>query len=78
MEREGRRAALYTVCPLRRPLEEREKVCVWFVGGSAVPAEGLCHAEGDLRESASERKERGTGQTPITFASRVGGAPLNK
>jgi hypothetical protein len=33
---------------------ERDEVCVWFAGGSAVPAEVLCNAEGDLRESASE------------------------
>jgi hypothetical protein len=33
-----------------------ERRCVWFAGGLAVPAEGLCNAEGDLRESASERR----------------------
>jgi hypothetical protein len=31
----------------------RGKVCVWFAGGSAGTAQGLCNAEGDLWESAS-------------------------
>jgi hypothetical protein len=44
---------------------------VWFAGGSAVPAEGLCNAEGDLRESASEGD--GTRNRPNPYAKATPG-----
>jgi hypothetical protein len=48
---------------------EREEECVWFAGGLAVPAEELCKAEGDLRESTSERNGTRNRPNPYTKAT---------
>jgi hypothetical protein len=54
-ERRGVCAALCTAGALSRSKGRREKRrrCVWFAGGSAILAEGLCSTEGDLQESTS-------------------------
>jgi hypothetical protein len=64
--RKRRRGEREQRCALRVSYADQgsEKVCVWFAGGgSAIPSEGLCNAEGELRESASGETERGTGRT---------------
>jgi hypothetical protein len=48
---------------------ERDEVCVWFAGGSAVLAEGLCNTEGDLQESASEGDEMRNRPNPYAKAT---------
>jgi hypothetical protein len=58
-------------CVSATQTREREEGCVWFAGGSAVPAEGLCNAEGDLRESTSERN--GTRNRPNPSAKATTG-----
>jgi hypothetical protein len=52
---EGRRGGRVR---LADPKGEGRRRRVWFAGGSAGTAEGLCNAEGDLRESASGRWNR--------------------